>query len=131
MRLEKKKLKPEFFYLGDLMLLTKPQSRLKRGFCGFRFLPSQLLATKHVTQLFFLQINYIFVTLRKQGLVKMGTSFLLREYRKDGGMNVEAPTAGEMWARNTGLLKLLPLPRVCSCLRRWGWIVGTQPSDLK
>lgn len=113
------------------MLLTKPQSRSKRGFCGFRFLPSQLLATKHVTRLLFLQINYIFVTLRKQGLVKMGTSFLLRECKKDGGMNVEAPAEREMWARNTGLLRLLPLPHVCSCLRQWGWTVGRQPSDLK
>lgn len=35
------------------MASTKPQSRSKRRFCGFRFLTSQLLAIKRVTQLLF------------------------------------------------------------------------------
>ena len=64
----------------------------------------------------------------------MGASFLLRECKKDGGMNVEAQTEREgvvQEDRNTGLLMQRSLPCVCSCLHQWGWIVYMQPSYLR
>lgn len=108
-----------FCQLNDLMVLRKPWSGSKRGFCGFRFLPSQLLAGKHDTWLLFLWINYIFVTLRKQGLIQMSASFLVRECKKGGGMNAEAQTERGVWSRKAGMQVCfcsVSLPRVCSCL---------------
>lgn len=101
------------------MVLTKPRSWSKRGFCGFRFLPSQLLAIKDVTRLLFLQINYIFVTLRKRGLILMRALFLLRKRRKrwrdecrspnwKGGVVQEGRNAGLLPQRFSSLCVLLP-----------------------
>lgn len=101
------------------MVLTKPWSGSKRGFCRFTFLPSQLLAGKHDTWLLFLQINYIFVTLRKQGLIQMGASFLVRECKKGGEMNAETRTERELLSRKAGrqvCFCSVSLPRVCACL---------------
>jgi len=64
----------------------------------------------------------------------MGASFLLRECKKDGGMNVEAQTEREVWSGKAGTRVCscgVSLPHGCSCLHQWGWAVSVQPSYWK
>lgn len=53
----------------------------------------------------------------------MGTSFLLREHKKDEGMNVEAQTEQAVWSRKAEMQVCvcgISLPCVCSFLHQWG-----------